>query len=83
MTTPAQTLPAHTRPQKPPPPSPSPTDDQVKLPSKEAERMPRPRSKKVDRQSPEYLVKSGVAGGLAGCAVRGGVVFTITAENPC
>jgi hypothetical protein len=25
---------------------------------------------KVDRKSGEYLVKSGIAGGIAGCAVR-------------
>jgi hypothetical protein len=25
---------------------------------------------KVDRRSPEYVFKSGVAGGIAGCAVR-------------
>ena len=26
--------------------------------------------RKLDKQSPEYLLKSGLAGGLAGCAVR-------------
>lgn len=26
--------------------------------------------KKMDKKSPEYLVKSGLAGGFAGCAVR-------------
>lgn len=27
-------------------------------------------SKKIDKRSPEYLIKSGVAGGLAGCAAK-------------
>jgi solute carrier family 25 protein 16 len=38
-----------------------PTDDDAIVPSK-------PRTK-LDKKSPEYLLKSGVAGGLAGCAV--------------
>jgi solute carrier family 25 protein 16 len=26
--------------------------------------------KRIDKKSPEYLIKSGLAGGFAGCAVR-------------
>ena len=29
-----------------------------------------PTKRKVDKQSLEYVVKTGIAGGLAGCAVR-------------
>jgi solute carrier family 25 (mitochondrial carrier protein), member 16 len=29
------------------------------------------RSKKLDKRSTEYLIKSGIAGGIAGCAVSG------------
>lgn len=32
--------------------------------------VPRKQKHKVDKQSTEYIVKSGIAGGLAGCAVR-------------
>ena len=39
-----------------------PTDDEAVLPR----RKPPP---KLDKQSTEYVLKSGLAGGLAGCAV--------------
>jgi hypothetical protein len=42
-----------------------PTDDEALVPKKRA--APK---QKVDKRSWEYIVKSGVAGGLAGCAVR-------------
>jgi hypothetical protein len=32
-------------------------------------------ARKVDKRSPEYLLKSGLAGGLAGCAVRCNTTF--------
>jgi solute carrier family 25 protein 16 len=38
-----------------------PTDDDAIVPSKE--------HKKLDKRSWEYMAKSGIAGGLAGCAV--------------
>ncbi|KAF1956279.1 mitochondrial carrier [Byssothecium circinans] len=66
MTTPAaQTLPAYTkRPiqtQQPP----YPTDNEGNIRSDE-----NMGSRKVDTRSPEYLLKSGLAGGLAGCAAK-------------
>jgi hypothetical protein len=39
-----------------------PTDDEAIIPKAD-------RSRKLDKQSWEYVVKSGLAGGLAGCAV--------------
>jgi len=39
--------------------------------------IPRKQKHKVDKQSTEYIVKSGLAGGLAGCAVR------IAPSSPC
>ena len=56
-----------------------PSDPQKNAPSRQAETsvggVARPLSqaasrRKVDKQSAEYIVKSGIAGGLAGCAVR-------------
>lgn len=44
-----------------------PTDEEALVPHKDQQRGRRP--SKVDKQSLEYLVKSGFAGGLAGCAV--------------
>lgn len=32
--------------------------------------VPRKETHKVDKQSTEYIIKTGIAGGLAGCAVR-------------
>lgn len=67
MTT-AQTITAHPQRQQP---LLCPTDAKPAAPRKEmmasAERRP---SIKTDKQSLEYLLKSGLAGGLAGCAVR-------------
>ncbi|KAF2691040.1 ADP,ATP carrier protein [Lentithecium fluviatile CBS 122367] len=68
MTTTAQTISAHAnRPQ----PLLCPTDAESITPGKEkmasARQAP---AAKVDKQSPEYLVKSGLAGGLAGCAAK-------------
>jgi solute carrier family 25 (mitochondrial carrier protein), member 16 len=31
--------------------------------------------RKIDKRSPEYVLKSGLAGGLAGCAVSRGVFY--------
>lgn len=45
-----------------------PTDHETVIPKREG------RKTKIDNQSLEYIVKSGVAGGLAGCAV--GLVLT-------
>jgi hypothetical protein len=40
-----------------------PTDDDAIVP-------PRPQQAQLDKKSWEYIIKSGVAGGMAGCAVR-------------
>lgn len=46
-------------------------DDEAHVTVKEKRRSRSPsREKKVDTRSPEYILKSGLAGGLAGCAVR-------------
>jgi solute carrier family 25 protein 16 len=45
-------------------PSICPTDDEVRVPKKEESRR-----LKTDKKSWEYIVKSGIAGGMAGCAV--------------
>jgi solute carrier family 25 protein 16 len=46
------------------------TDDEAHIPVKEGRRSRSPsRERKVDKRSPEYVWKSGLAGGLAGCAV--------------
>jgi len=37
--------------------------------------------KKIDRQSWNYIVKSGIAGGLAGCAVRIPLVLTLISSR--
>lgn len=44
-----------------------PPDDETILPQKQVKEMQEPR--KVDKRSTEYVLKSGFAGGLAGCAV--------------
>jgi solute carrier family 25 protein 16 len=50
-----------------------PTDGDTPMPRKEMQRHMAPtqagRSQKVDKKSPEYLMKSMIAGGIAGCAV--------------
>lgn len=48
------------------------TDEGAQIPVKEGRRGSRSpsRERKLDRRSPEYIWKSGLAGGLAGCAVR-------------
>lgn len=43
-----------------------PTDDDQVAPRRNSQEP----SRKLAKQSPEYMWKSGVAGGLAGCAVR-------------
>lgn len=43
-----------------------PTDDDAIVPKKAAAQ----RNTKLDKTSWEYIIKSGVAGGFAGCAVR-------------
>ncbi|KAF2189464.1 mitochondrial carrier [Zopfia rhizophila CBS 207.26] len=45
-----------------------PTDDDAIVPQKD--KMRAPQWRKVDKRSPEYLLKSGFAGGLAGCAAK-------------
>lgn len=47
----------------PPDPKLCPTDDEAIIPRGEV------KGRKVDKQSLEYVVKSGIAGGIAGCAV--------------
>lgn len=44
------------------------TDDATPVPHKDTMRTVT-QKQKVDKRSPEYLLKSGFAGGLAGCAV--------------
>ncbi len=63
MRTTARTLSAHTN-------RLSTTDDDVSVPKKDsmANAVGLP-ARTVDKQSPEYLLKSGFAGGLAGCVV--------------
>jgi hypothetical protein len=67
MTATAQTFPASTNRQPPP----KHNDDGSITAGKEgmASTGQTP-ARKVDKQSAEYLIKSGLAGGLAGCAVR-------------
>lgn len=40
-----------------------PTDEEALVPKKGQKHQ------KVDKRSPEYIIKSGLAGGIAGCAV--------------
>jgi solute carrier family 25 protein 16 len=68
MTTTAQTLSAHTKRQQPLL-YPADADPIISSKEKMASAGQGP-ARKVDKQSPEYLLKSGLAGGLAGCAVR-------------
>ncbi|KAF2255620.1 mitochondrial carrier protein-like protein LEU5 [Trematosphaeria pertusa] len=72
MTT-AQTLSAHTTKRQQSPPL-CPTDDDAIIPQKEktagSAAGAKTSTKKVDKQTPEYLVKSGLAGGMAGCAAK-------------
>ncbi|KAL9049779.1 MAG: hypothetical protein Q9162_007026 [Coniocarpon cinnabarinum] len=44
-----------------------PTDSDAVLPRHDRDRGP---PKRIDKQSPTYLLKSGIAGGLAGCAAK-------------
>lgn len=68
MTTTAQTISAHTKRQQSPL---YPTDDEPTTAGKDKMvSVVQSPSMKMDKQSAEYLVKSGLAGGLAGCAVR-------------
>ncbi|KAF2747399.1 ADP,ATP carrier protein [Sporormia fimetaria CBS 119925] len=46
-----------------------PTDDDSLVPQRDNAK-PQPPRTKVDKQSAEYLIKSGLAGGLAGCAAK-------------
>lgn len=45
------------------------TKDAALFPAHDEPIAPPPR-RTVDKQSTEYMIKSGIAGGLAGCAVR-------------
>jgi len=68
MTTTAQTIPAHAERQQP---LLYPADaDPIKSGTEKMASTGQGPARKVDKQSPEYLLKSGLAGGLAGCAVR-------------
>lgn len=68
MTDPAQLSASPMKLQKAPPLSA--TGDEAHVPVAEKRRSRSPsRERKVNRQSPEYIWKSGLAGGLAGCAV--------------
>lgn len=53
-----------------------PNDNEALAPGKD--RMKPQRKRKVDKRSPEYLLKSGLAGGLAGCAVR---ITTVSSQQ--
>ncbi|KAL1607747.1 coenzyme A transporter [Paraconiothyrium brasiliense] len=68
MTGSAQSTAPHVKLQKAPPLCA--TDDEAHVPIKEGRKRSRSpsRERKVDRRSPEYIIKSGIAGGLAGCA---------------
>jgi hypothetical protein len=75
MTTTVQTISAHTNRLQPTSNS---TDDGSALVTKEGMAgVGRTPSQKVDKQSAEYLIKSGVAGGLAGCAVMLSILHTV------
>ncbi|KAJ4296501.1 coenzyme A transporter [Kalmusia sp. IMI 367209] len=69
MTTSAHAIAPHMRLQKAPPILH--TDDEALVSTKEGKMggTPSPR-KKLDKRSPEYIWKSGLAGGLAGCAAK-------------
>lgn len=47
-----------------------PTDSDAIVPTKKAADMAGGQKKKLDKKSPEYLIKSGLAGGFAGCAAK-------------
>lgn len=49
-----------------------PTDDEARVPRAKAFK---------DKRSLEYVWRSGVAGGLAGCAVRGSPLLSVWAEH--
>jgi solute carrier family 25 protein 16 len=47
-------------------------DHDVAMDAKKEGNTQSPGTKRTDKKSPEYLIKSGLAGGFAGCAVRHG-----------
>ncbi|KAF2018931.1 mitochondrial carrier [Aaosphaeria arxii CBS 175.79] len=47
-----------------------PTDSEALVPNRGEDQKSNPKKAKLDKKSPEYVLKSGLAGGIAGCAAK-------------